>query len=86
MTDTDDATLLEELRRLPGWTVWYPDIDELAQRAQASGLLRHAYEAAEARWWAAMGTSSNSSAIIVVMGPNGRVEDVQALLLLLWQD
>jgi hypothetical protein len=81
-----DDELLAELRRITGWRHWHDDLDALAQRAAEAGVLQFACDAAKGRWWNSMGISSNSSATAVVFGPDGRVEDVQAFLLLLRQE
>jgi hypothetical protein len=77
--------LLRELRDQYRSSWWYtcPDVDGLAQRAAEKGCLQWAFDAAEARGWAAMGSSSNSSRATIVYGPEGRAEDRDAFVQLL---
>ena len=81
----DDERLLDELRDRYRSTWWfsYPELEPLAQRAAAKGCLHWAVDAAEARAWNAMGSSSNSSATTVAFGADGPVTDREAFALIL---
>ena len=68
--------ILDELRRSPGWRLWYPDLDELAERVAAFGCLQQSYEAACLKW---VGTPSQ----LCVASGIGADVDHQVFLLLL---
>jgi hypothetical protein len=68
--------ILDELRRWPGWRLWYPELDDLAERVAAVGGLTESFDTACRKW---AGTPSHLS-LSSGLGADG---DHQVFLLLL---